>query len=63
MKNLRHHYGLRKDPFPQNIPVKDLYQLPSLSPLKNEFSLQLSRRRSVSSQEMSGRGNPRQSDM
>jgi len=38
MKNLRHHYGLRKDPFPQNIPVKNLYQLPSLSPLKQRVS-------------------------
>lgn len=38
MENLRHHYGLRKDPFPQNIPVKDLYQLPSLPPLKQRVT-------------------------
>jgi len=34
MDNLRHFFGLKKDPFPQNIPVRDLYPLPSLSPLE-----------------------------
>lgn len=34
MKNLNHYYGLKKDPFPQNVPVKDLYPLPALVPLK-----------------------------
>ncbi|MBF9018767.1 MULTISPECIES: hypothetical protein, partial [unclassified Oceanispirochaeta] len=34
MDNLRHFYGLKKDPFPQNIAIKDLYPLPALAPLK-----------------------------
>jgi len=34
MDNLRHFFGLKKDPFPQNIPVKDLYPLPALAPLE-----------------------------
>lgn len=38
MENLRHHFGLRREPFPQNINVKDLYQLPSLPPLKQRVS-------------------------
>lgn len=33
MDTLRHHFGFKKDPFPQNLPVKDLYALPSLDPL------------------------------
>lgn len=34
MDNLRHFFGLKKDPFPQNIPVKDLFPLPALAPLE-----------------------------
>lgn len=34
MDNLRHFFGLKKDPFPQNIPVRDLYPLPALAPLE-----------------------------
>jgi general secretion pathway protein A len=37
MSDLRHFWGLKKDPFPQNIPVKDLYPLPALSPLKKRI--------------------------
>jgi len=33
MNNLRHFFGLKRDPFPQNIAVKDLYPLPALKPL------------------------------
>jgi type II secretory pathway predicted ATPase ExeA len=42
MDNLRHFYGLKKDPFPQNVPVKDLYPLPALAPLKQRvfFAIQ-----------------------
>jgi type II secretory pathway predicted ATPase ExeA len=38
MDSLRHHFGLKRDPFPQNIPVKDLYPLPALSPLEKRVS-------------------------
>jgi general secretion pathway protein A len=34
MDTLRHHFGFRHDPFPQNVPVKDLYPLPALEPLR-----------------------------
>ncbi|MDF1569439.1 MAG: AAA family ATPase [Spirochaetaceae bacterium] len=34
MSDLRHFFGLRNDPFPQNLPVKDLYPLPALEPLE-----------------------------
>lgn len=34
MSNLRHFFGLKRDPFPQNIAVKDLYPLPALAPLE-----------------------------
>ena len=38
MDTIRHHFGLRCDPFPQNINVKDLYPLPALEPLKQRIS-------------------------
>lgn len=38
MESLRHHFGLKRDPFPQNIPVKDLYPLPALAPLEKRTS-------------------------
>lgn len=34
MSNIRHFFGLKRDPFPQNIAVKDLYPLPALAPLE-----------------------------
>ncbi|ORC29909.1 hypothetical protein B4O97_18690 [Marispirochaeta aestuarii] len=34
MDSIRHHFGLKKDPFPQNMAVKDLYPLPALTPLE-----------------------------
>lgn len=34
MPSIRHHFGLKRDPFPQNVPVKDLFPLPALSPLE-----------------------------
>jgi len=38
MDSIRHHFGLKSDPFPQNIPVKDLYPLPALEPLEKRVS-------------------------
>ena len=38
MDNIRHFFGLKKDPFPQDISVRDLYPLPSLEPLKQRVS-------------------------
>jgi general secretion pathway protein A len=38
MDNLRHFFGLKKEPFGQDIPVKDLYPLPALEPLKQRVS-------------------------
>jgi type II secretory pathway predicted ATPase ExeA len=38
MDNLRHFFGLKKDPFPQDISVRDLYPLPALEPLKQRVS-------------------------
>jgi type II secretory pathway predicted ATPase ExeA len=34
MQDLRHYFGFKKDPFPQNVAVKDLYPLPGLEPLE-----------------------------
>jgi len=34
MNSIRHHFGFKRDPFPQSVPVKDLYPLPSLAPLE-----------------------------
>lgn len=34
MDEVRHFFGLKKDPFPQNVPIKDLFPLPSLAPLE-----------------------------
>lgn len=36
MNNLRHFFGLKRDPFPQNIPVKDLYPIPGLKSLEQK---------------------------
>ena len=38
MDSIRHHFGLKRDPFPQNIPVKDLFPLPALEPLEKRVS-------------------------
>ena len=42
MDSLRHFFGLSKDPFPQDVPVRDLYPLPSLAPLEKRvfFAIQ-----------------------
>jgi type II secretory pathway predicted ATPase ExeA len=42
MPSIRHHFGLRGEPFPQNVPVKDLFPLPGLAPLEKRvfFSLE-----------------------
>ena len=34
MSNIRHFFGLKKDPFPQDVPVKDLFPIPALDPLE-----------------------------
>jgi type II secretory pathway predicted ATPase ExeA len=34
MEDLRHYFGFSRDPFPQNVAVKDLYPLPGLTPLE-----------------------------
>lgn len=34
MEELRHYYGFSTDPFPQNVPVRNLYPLPGLEPLE-----------------------------
>lgn len=41
MENMRHYFGLKKDPFPQSIPVRDLYPLPALNPLLQRVSFAL----------------------
>lgn len=38
MDNIRHFFGIKKDPFPQDIAIKDLYPLPALNPLKQRVS-------------------------
>jgi general secretion pathway protein A len=42
MESLRHSFGLAKDPFPQDVPIRDLYPLPSLAPLEKRvfFAIQ-----------------------
>ncbi|MBN1601318.1 MAG: AAA family ATPase [Chitinispirillaceae bacterium] len=37
MLSIRHHFGLRGDPFPQDVPVKDLFPLPGLAPLEKRI--------------------------
>lgn len=43
MKDIRHFFALKRDPFPQNIAPKDLFALPTLSPLQKriEFAIAL----------------------
>jgi len=38
MDTIRHHFGFKKDPFPQDLSVKDLYPLPALEPLKQRVT-------------------------
>jgi type II secretory pathway predicted ATPase ExeA len=42
MESIRHHFGFRKDPFPQDVAVKELYPLPALVPLEQRvfFAIQ-----------------------
>lgn len=44
MKDIRHFFSLKRDPFPQNIAVKDLYMLPSLAPMLQRFDFTISTR-------------------
>lgn len=39
METIRHHFGFKKEPFPQNIAVKDLFPLPALGPLERRVFL------------------------
>jgi len=43
MNELKHFFALKKDPFPQDIPVKQIYILPGLPPLekRTQFMLNL----------------------
>lgn len=38
MESIRHHFGFKRDPFPQNVAVKDLFPLPALKPLLQRVS-------------------------
>ena len=33
MEQVRHFFGLKKDPFPQDVAIRDLFPLPALEPL------------------------------
>jgi type II secretory pathway predicted ATPase ExeA len=44
MSQLRHFFGLKKDPFPTNLPVKELYPLPSLEPFKKRVFFAIDQR-------------------
>jgi len=33
MDSIRHHFGFKRDPFPRNVALKELYPLPALKPL------------------------------
>jgi hypothetical protein len=52
MDTLRHHFGFRHDPFPQNVPVKDLYPLPALEPLRQRVFFALDQKAIASLPEM-----------
>lgn len=44
METIRHHFGFKKEPFPQNIAVKDLYPLPALEPLEHRVFFALNQK-------------------
>ena len=44
MQTVRHHFGFKKEPFPQNIAVKDLYPLPALEPLERRVVFALNQK-------------------
>lgn len=44
MVNMRHYFGFKKDPFPQDVAVKDLYPLPGLSPLEQRVMFALNQK-------------------
>lgn len=43
MSDMRHYFGFKKDPFPQDVAVKDLYPLPGLKPLEKRVLFEPSR--------------------
>ena len=42
MEQVRHFFGLKKDPFPQDVAIRDLFPLPALEPLRQrvKFAVQ-----------------------
>lgn len=44
MQEIRHYFGFKKDPFPQDVAVKDLYPLPGLGPLEKRVLFALNQR-------------------
>lgn len=44
MASIRHHFGLKGDPFPQNVPVKELFPLPGLAPLEKRVFFAIEQR-------------------
>lgn len=44
MSNIRHFYGLSRDPFPQNINIKDLYHLPSMRPMEERVMFSINQK-------------------
>ena len=44
MNTIRHHFGFKKEPFPQNLAVKDLYPLPALEPLERRVFFALNQK-------------------
>ena len=44
METIRHHFGFKKEPFPQNIAVKDLFPLPALGPLERRVFFALNQK-------------------
>lgn len=44
MSIIRHFFGLKKDPFPQDVPVKDLFPIPDLEPLEKRVLFAIEQR-------------------
>lgn len=44
MSEIRHFFGLKNDPFPQDVPVKDLYPIPALDPLEKRVLFAIEQR-------------------
>jgi len=44
MKDIRHFFSLKRDPFPYEIDTKDLYHLPSLKPMQQRIAFAIAMR-------------------